>query len=119
VLVIAGSLPPAQAGVGAGLLATTREFGSALGVAVIGTVVTARFTAALRTDIRAGHDPRTVAQALAVAGPGRAREIVNAFVSGADAGLRVIGISVLVLGGLVVLQSLLSRRSPAGTASTA
>lgn len=36
---ISGSLPPAQAGVGAGLQATTREFGSALGVAVIGTLI--------------------------------------------------------------------------------
>jgi uncharacterized protein YjeT (DUF2065 family) len=108
---ITGSLPPAQAGVGAGLQATTREFGSALGVAVIGTVLTARFTAALPAGIRAGHDPRTVAQALAAAAPGRGREVITAFVSGADAGLRVIGISVLVLGALVVLQSLLSRRS--------
>jgi hypothetical protein len=87
------------------------EFGSALGVAVIGTVLTARFTAALPAGIRAGHDPRTVAQALAAAAPGRAHEVITAFVSGADAGLRVIGISGLVLGALVVLQSLLSRRS--------
>src|SRR6185295_4431395 len=41
--VIAGSLPPAQAGVGSGLQSTTREFGSALGVAVMGTVLTAQF----------------------------------------------------------------------------
>jgi uncharacterized protein YjeT (DUF2065 family) len=39
----------------------------------------------------------------------RACDVVTAFVSGADAGLRVIGVSVLVLGALVVLQSLLSR----------
>jgi len=70
--VIAGSLPPAQAGVGTGLQATTREFGSALGVAVIGTVLTSRFVAALPPDIRADHDPHTVAQALAVTGPDRA-----------------------------------------------
>ncbi|MET9029737.1 hypothetical protein ABZW96_29555 [Nocardia sp. NPDC004168] len=62
---IAGALPPEQAGVGAGLQATTREFGSALGVAVIGTVLTARFAAALPPDIRArpfsahrGRSPR-------------------------------------------------------------
>jgi MFS family permease len=108
---IAGSLPPAQAGVGAGLQATTREFGSALGVAVIGTVLTSRFVATLPAAVRAGHDPRTVAQALAVAGPSHGREVIAAFVAGADSGLRVIGISVLVLGALVVLQSLLSRRS--------
>lgn len=104
---IAGSLPPEQAGVAAGLQATTREFGSALGVAVIGTVLTARFVAALPPDIRADHDPHTVARALA---SGHTNDVVAAFVSGADAGLRVIGVLVLICGVLVVLQSLLSRR---------
>ncbi|MGV9336322.1 MFS transporter [Nocardia sp. NPDC003726] len=107
---IAGALPREQAGVGAGLQATTREFGSALGVAVIGTVLTARFAAALPPDIRAGRSPHTVAEALASTAPDRATEVITAFVSGADAGLRAIGVTVLVLGGLVVLQSALSRR---------
>ncbi|GAA1963356.1 MFS transporter [Amycolatopsis minnesotensis] len=106
---IAGALPPAQAGVGAGLQATTREFGSALGVAVIGTILTARFTSALPADVRDAH---TVAQALTTA-PGRAHDITTAFVSGTSTGLRVIGIAVLVLGALVVLQSPLSRRGRA------
>ncbi|MEV5833500.1 MFS transporter [Nocardia sp. NPDC052112] len=105
---IAGSLPPEQAGVGAGLQATTREFGSALGVAVIGTVLTAHFLAALPSDICNDHDPHTVAQALATSG--RADDVIAAFISGADAGLRVIGVLVLISGALVVLQSLLSRR---------
>jgi MFS family permease len=109
--VIAGSLPPTQAGVATGLQSTTREFGSALGVAVIGTVLSARFSTALPRDIRSGHDPHTVAQALAAATPDR----VTAFVSAADTGLRVVGVVVLVLGGLVLLQSLLSPPpSPAG-----
>ncbi|MEU6478165.1 MFS transporter [Streptomyces sp. NPDC047017] len=106
---IAVSLPAEQAGVGAGLQSTTREFGSALGVAVIGTVLTARFTAALPADLRAAHDPHTVAQALAAA-PDRAHDIVSAFVSGTESALRVIGVTVLVLGLLVVLEPLLSRR---------
>ncbi|RSN61158.1 MFS transporter [Amycolatopsis sp. WAC 04182] len=105
---ISGSVPPAQAGVGAGLQATTREFGSALGVAVIGTVLTGRFVAALPPDIRADHDPHTVAQALAAA-PGRSPEVISAFVTGAGTALRVIGVSVLILGALVVLQSRLPR----------
>ncbi|GAB3576428.1 MFS transporter [Amycolatopsis endophytica] len=107
--VIAGSLPHAQAGVGTGLQATTREFGSALGVAVVGTVLTGQFVSALPADLRSG-DPHTVAQALAAAPPGRADDVITAFVSGADAGLRVIGVIVLVLGALVVLESRLSRR---------
>jgi EmrB/QacA subfamily drug resistance transporter len=107
---IAGSLPPAQAGVAAGLQATTREFGSALGVAVIATVLTARFVAALPADIRAGRDPHTVAQALAATTHSRTPDVITAFVSATETGLRVIGVTVLVLGGLVLLQSLLSRR---------
>ncbi len=105
---ISGSLPPAQAGVGAGLQATTREFGSALGVAVIGTVLTGQFVAALPADVRANHDPHTVAQALAVA-PDRAPEVISAFVTSTSTALRVIGVSVLVLGALVAGQSRLSR----------
>ncbi|MFJ9576926.1 MFS transporter [Streptomyces sp. NPDC101191] len=107
---IAVALPPHQAGVAAGLQATTREFGSALGVAVIGTVLTSRFAAALPRDIRAGHDPHTVAQALAVTSPVRAPEVVGAFVSAAGTALRVVGASVLMLGTLVVLEALLVRR---------
>ncbi|WP_067538261.1 MFS transporter [Nocardia crassostreae] len=107
--VIAGSLPAAQAGVGTGLQATTREFGSALGVAVIGTILTARFADALPADIRASHDPHTVAQALAATTPDRSSEVIGAFVTAADTGFRVIGLAVLMLGCLVVAQSLLSR----------
>ncbi len=104
--VIAGALPPAQAGVGTGLQATTREFGSALGVAVVSTVSTARFAAALPPDSQTGS--HTVAEALARAP--RASDVVTAFVSGTDAGLRVAGVAVLVLGGLVVAESRWSRR---------
>lgn len=110
---IAGSLPPAQAGVGAGLQSTTREFGSALGVAVIGTVLTARFHDALPPDIRAHGDPHTVAQALAAADPARRHDIVTAFVTGADAGLRYVGAAVLVLGALLAALPLLRARRPA------
>ncbi|GAB2970055.1 hypothetical protein GCM10017788_20470 [Amycolatopsis acidiphila] len=78
-------------------------------------MLTARFAAALPPDIRSGCDPHTVAQALAAPTPGRAQDVVTAFVSGTDAGLRVVGVTVLVLGGLVVLQSLLSRASRGGT----
>jgi MFS family permease len=51
---ITSSLPPEQAGVGSGLQSTTRELGSALGVAVVGTVMTARFTAGLPAGLTNG-----------------------------------------------------------------
>ena len=47
------SLPPSHAGVSSGLNSTTREFGSALGVAVLSTILTARF---------ASHLPATLAR---------------------------------------------------------
>ncbi|MEU1203958.1 MFS transporter [Nocardia sp. NPDC005825] len=106
---ITGALPQSLAGVGAGLQATTREFGSALGVAVIGTVLTSRFVAALPSDIRAGG-AHTVAQAHSFA-PERSDAIVAAFVSGADAGFRVVGVTVLVSGALVFGQAVMSRRA--------
>ncbi|CAO5178206.1 hypothetical protein FAIPA1_410007 [Frankia sp. AiPs1] len=65
--------------------ATAREFGSALGVAVVATVLTARFVSALPPDIRAGHGRRTVSQALAAAPSHRAHDVLEAFVSGASA----------------------------------
>ena len=107
---ISQALPADQVGVGAGLQSTTREFGSALGVAIIGTVLTARFVSALPADIRAAHDPHTVAQALATVDPRRAPDVVHAFVAGADLGWRVIGIAVLVLGALVVIEARASMR---------
>jgi MFS family permease len=85
--VIAGSLPPAQAGVGTGLQATTRELGSAIGVAVIGTVLNART-----------HP-----------GP---HGVIASFPAAADTGLRVVGLAVLLLGALVVLPS--RRTGPSG-----
>lgn len=112
---IAGSLPAPQAGVGAGLQATTRELGSALGVAVIGTVLTSRFVAALPAGVRGGEGdgpPRTVAEALHVAGSGALRsDVLHAFVVSADTALRVIGVVTLLAGALVTAQSLRSART--------
>ncbi len=97
---IAGSLPPEQAGVGGGLQSLTREFGSALGVAVIGTIVTSQFTAA-------AHGARTVPQALAAGQSHLA--VANAFATSTATGLRVMGLLVLVVGALVTGRSLLAR----------
>ena len=60
------ALPDGQAGLAGGLQSTTRELGSALGVAVVGTVTTSAFA-----DAFAGA-PHTVAAAFAVV-PARQR----------------------------------------------
>ncbi|PPK68481.1 MFS transporter [Actinokineospora auranticolor] len=107
---IATSLPPEKAGIGAGLQATTREFGSALGVAVIGTILTGHFVSALPEPLR--HGPHTVAEALRAAGtsaPLRA-QVLEAFGSGANAAMRVIAIITLVAGAVVTAQLAWSAR---------
>ena len=50
---ITAALPHERAGVGAGLQSTTRELGSALGVAVVGTLLTAHFASRLPANLRA------------------------------------------------------------------
>jgi nitrate/nitrite transporter NarK len=49
---IVHALPPSHAGVSSGLNSTTRELGSALGVAVLSTVLTVRFASHLPTALQ-------------------------------------------------------------------
>ncbi|GAA4543677.1 MFS transporter [Amycolatopsis samaneae] len=99
---ITAALPAEQAGVAGGLQSATRELGSALGVAVVGTALTASFTHGLPASVRA-HDPvpRTIAEALTAA-PAQHAEIVGAFASGAGTALRVASIVTLVAGAVAV-----------------
>ncbi|WP_375490836.1 MFS transporter [uncultured Jatrophihabitans sp.] len=108
---LTGAMPAAQAGVAGGLQAATREMGSALGIAVVGTVLAAIFVRHLPA-VLAAHLPalRTAGQALAVA-PGRHAAIVGAFTDGAVTALRVAGVVTLVAGALVVVGALRGRRA--------
>lgn len=99
---IAASLPPEQAGIGGGLQATTREFGSALGVAIIGTIITGQFAAS-------AHGLHNVPGALAA---GLSQPAVRAaYAASASAGLRVMGLLTLAAGAVVTSQSYFSRPS--------
>ena len=109
---IATALPPDQAGVGGGLQATTRELGSALGVAVTGTLLTSGFTATLPAGVGHGGS-RTVAGVLAGAGAGGRIAVLDAYASGTAGALRIAGTVVLVAGALVSAESLLSTSRPA------
>ena len=107
---ITSSLPPAQAGVGAGLQATTREVGSALGVAIVGTVLASRFNSALPDALRGGG-PHTVAQALGAAHDAALRSgVIHAYADGTQLALIVAGVATLVVGALVTAQSAWSAR---------
>jgi MFS family permease len=104
--VIATSLPPDRAGVSSGLQATTRELGSALGVAVVGSVLNAKFATALHANA-----PRSVGRAIAAASTVTARHhVLHAYAGSVATALTVIGIVVLATGALVTGQAALSRR---------
>jgi predicted MFS family arabinose efflux permease len=98
---LTSALPAHHAGVAGGLQSATRELGSALGVAVVGTVLTAVFSGALPAAARGQH---TMAGALGAA-PGQHAAIIDAFITGADAGLRVAGAATLLTGAVVVLTA--------------
>ncbi|MDF0530210.1 MFS transporter [Tsukamurella sp. 8F] len=106
---ISGALPREQAGVAGGLQSTTRELGSALGVAVIGTILTSQF--AHHLDRGVGTDPaaHTVAEALAAA-PMRHDTVIAAYVSGAETALKIVAALVLVVGALIVTEMTWSTR---------
>jgi len=109
------ALPPSHAGVGAGLNSTTRELGSALGVAVFSTILTARFASHLPAALRdlpgsGGQAVRqSVTAALGYAGsapdPAARAHLIDAtrdaFTSGTSTGLRV-GAALLLLATVVV-----------------
>ena len=102
---ITTALPHEEAGVGAGLQSTTRELGSALGVAVIGTIANSYFLERLPR-----HLPHTVVDALAVVGSGQHRAVIDAFTSSSATALRIAGLIVLVTGVLVTAQILWADR---------
>jgi predicted MFS family arabinose efflux permease len=85
---VIGGLPHGQAGLGSGLNGASREIGSALGVAVLGTVLTSRFTA--------GTGAHSAGEALAAAGPSGRAQAVAAFADAVSVGYRVVAVVVLL-----------------------
>jgi len=112
---IVHALPPTHAGLGAGLNSTTREFGSALGVAVPSTVLTSRFASHLPTAVRdlpGGHAQaveHSITAALnhanSIADPDVRTHLLHAthaaFTSGTSLGLRI-GVALLLLTTIAV-----------------
>ena len=111
---ITAALPREQAGVGAGLQSTTRELGSALGVAVIGTLLTSHFMHRLPHAAHShGWTPRTVPAALAAV-PRQHREVINAFTHSAATALHTAAVLLLVTGALITIQLIWSHQRRAG-----
>ncbi|MFJ8635108.1 MFS transporter [Streptomyces sp. NPDC093568] len=92
---IMSAIPPEKAGVGGGINGTVAEFGTGLGVAVLGALLNSRFAALI--PVAATSLPA----ALAAAGSAEEKaEITDAFSSGLQTSLLVGALAVL-LGGLV------------------
>ncbi|WP_375485960.1 MFS transporter [uncultured Jatrophihabitans sp.] len=107
-IAISAALPREQAGVAGGLQATTRELGSALGVAVVGTLLTAQFVHHLSGRV-GGRVPHTVAAALAT-DPGRHPAVIGSYTAAAGTALKIVSVIVLVAGAAVVVETVWAAR---------
>ncbi|MER6310151.1 MFS transporter [Streptomyces sp. NPDC001739] len=103
---IMSAIPPAKAGVGAGVNGTLMEFGQGLGVAVLGAVLNSRFTALLPL---AAAGAGSLSAALARTHSTAERTAVqDAFASGIGTS-QLVGAAAVFLGGL--LAAVLLRRA--------
>lgn len=129
---IMGSLPRAKAGVGSAVNDTTRQVGGALGVAIVGSVMSSAYgTRVVEAFAGLGVEgpPAAVAkdglgQALAVAreapgglGPQLASAAREAFMTGLHRGV-LVGAAVAILGALVVFRWLPARAADDTAAAT-
>jgi EmrB/QacA subfamily drug resistance transporter len=109
---IIASLPPARAGMGSGLNSAAREIGAALGVAVVGAVLTSRFASSLPTAL---HDhAHSTSQALTAAlrlGTDTHTEAVIAFTDAVAAGYRVVAV-IVAIAAAVIAHALREARNP-------
>jgi EmrB/QacA subfamily drug resistance transporter len=96
---IMSSIPPAKAGVGAGVQGTLTEFGGGLGVAVLGAVLGSRFAALLPAGVGASG---SLAVALADAGddPRLVGQVHDAFADAVSTS-QLIGAAAVFAGGLL------------------
>lgn len=100
---VMAALPPARAGLGSGLNSAAREIGSALGVAVLGTVLAGRFADGLPPAL-AGH-AHSAGEALSAAGDGGSAvqdQVISAFTDAMSLGYRTVALVVCVAAVAVV-----------------
>ncbi|MEV3860972.1 MFS transporter [Streptomyces sp. NPDC050095] len=108
---VLGSIPREKAGAGAGIEGTVTEFGSGLGVAVLGAVLSARFSAL--APVAAASLPAALAAADSAA---ERRTVTRAFGSALETG-QLVGAAAVLTGGLVAATLL--HRAARGTAPVA
>jgi EmrB/QacA subfamily drug resistance transporter len=121
---VMGSLPLAKAGVGSAVNDTTRQVGGALGVAIIGSVVSSVYGSKIADFFRGSPAPKAAVEgaknslggAFQVASDPRAKSIANALRSTANSAFvdafhwgAIVGACTLALGALVVVLFLPAR----------
>jgi hypothetical protein len=121
---VMGSLPLAKAGVGSAVNDTTRQVGGALGVAIIGSVVSSVYGSRIADFFRGTPTPKAAVDAaknslggaFAVASDPRAKSFAGALRSTANSAFvdafhwgAIVGAGVLALGALVVARFLPAR----------
>ncbi|TDD67456.1 MFS transporter [Actinomadura rubrisoli] len=103
---VMASLPSARAGLGSGLNGAAREIGSALGVAVLGTILTDQFADGLPKALAGhAHSAGEALSAVDAMGGGAAvhAQVIGAFTDAMSAGYRVVAVVVCVAALLVSL----------------
>jgi EmrB/QacA subfamily drug resistance transporter len=120
---IMGSLPRAKAGVGSAMNDTTRQVGGAIGVALLGSILSSRYASSVASGLHGkvpaaliGPAKDSVGSALGVARNASAARFAPQIISVAQhsfvAGLHVavvVGAGVIVLGAIAVLRWLPAR----------
>ena len=100
---VLASVPADRAGLGSGLQGVARELGSAFGIAVVGSVLNARFAAALPAGLRGPGAPSTVVEArLRTTDPATLHAVMTGFSHAMSAGLRTAAAAVAVAAALVL-----------------
>jgi EmrB/QacA subfamily drug resistance transporter len=122
---IMGSLPPAKAGVGSAMNDTTRQIGGALGVAILGSIMSSSYSSSIIRSLRWLPGPLMAAAKSGVgaaivvgtqiggpAGQAIIATAKSAFIHAMDRGLEV-GAAIALVGALVAALWLPNRPQPA------
>lgn len=110
------SLPPERAGMGSGLNSASREIGAALGIAVIGTVMSAALARGLPAGLGSAGSTSEALRLAEDLGPEIRAEAVDAFTDAMAVGYRVVA-AVVLAGTVLTAGRLASRAGPTVTTS--
>jgi predicted MFS family arabinose efflux permease len=107
---IVTSLPSARSGMGSGLNSALREIGAAVGIAIVGTVLSSQFIRRRPSGLHGDHaSPAQTLRAASRLGADIHAQAVHAFTDAMASGLRVVALAVLA-GTIIVIRGMRTRR---------